>query len=75
MVGLVVCTVYTDDQPYKPCVLCQTGLTVCQSYDFGTYPILCIKHMLHQIKASQLYNKFLKLKYLVMQSSISEVEF
>ena len=26
-VGLVVhvCTVYTDGQPYKPCVLCQTG--------------------------------------------------
>ena len=27
-VGSVVCTVYTDVQPYKPCVLCQTGLTV-----------------------------------------------
>ena len=25
-VGSVVCTVYTDRQPYKPCVLCQTGL-------------------------------------------------
>ena len=24
-VGLVVCTVYTDGQLYKPCVLCQTG--------------------------------------------------
>ena len=24
-VGSVVCTVYTDGQPYKPCVLCQTG--------------------------------------------------
>ena len=23
----VVCTVYTDGQPYKPCVLCETGLT------------------------------------------------
>ena len=31
--------------------------------------------MLHQIKAPQLYNKFLKLKYLEMQSSISEIEF
>jgi hypothetical protein len=25
-VGLVVCTVYTGGQPYKPCVLCETGL-------------------------------------------------
>ena len=25
-VGLVVCTVYMDGQPYKPCVLCETGL-------------------------------------------------
>ena len=25
-VGSVVCTVYTDGQPYKPFVLCQTGL-------------------------------------------------
>ena len=25
-VGSVVCTVYTDGQPYKPCVLCETGL-------------------------------------------------
>ena len=24
-VGSVVCTVYTDGQPYKPCVLCVTG--------------------------------------------------
>ena len=24
-VGSVVCMVYTDGQPYKPCVLCQTG--------------------------------------------------
>ena len=24
-VGSVVCTVYTDGQPYKPFVLCQTG--------------------------------------------------
>ena len=24
-VGSVVCTVYTDGQPYKPCVLCETG--------------------------------------------------
>ena len=23
-VGSVVCTVYTGDQPYKPCVLCQS---------------------------------------------------
>ena len=29
MVGSVVCTtVYTDGQPYKPCVLCQTGFSV-----------------------------------------------
>ena len=27
MVGSVVCTVYTDGQPYKPCVLCRTGFT------------------------------------------------
>ena len=27
-VGSVVCTVYTDDKPYKPCVLCETGLTL-----------------------------------------------
>ena len=26
-VGTVVCTVYTDGQLYKPCVLCQTGFT------------------------------------------------
>ena len=26
-VGSVVCTVYTDSKPYKPCVLCETGLT------------------------------------------------
>ena len=26
-VGSVVCTVYTGGQPYKPCVLCETGLT------------------------------------------------
>ena len=25
MVGSVVCTVYTDGQPYNPCVLCETG--------------------------------------------------
>ena len=25
-VGSVVCTVYTDGQPYKLCVLCETGL-------------------------------------------------
>ena len=25
-VGSVVCTVYTDGQTYKPCVLCETGL-------------------------------------------------
>ena len=25
MVGSDVCTLYTDGQPYKPCVLCQTG--------------------------------------------------
>ena len=24
-VGSVVCTVYTDGQPYKPCVQCETG--------------------------------------------------
>ena len=24
-VGLVICTAYMDGQPYKPCVLCQTG--------------------------------------------------
>ena len=28
-VGSVVCTVYTDGQPYKPCVLCETGFN-CQ---------------------------------------------
>ena len=26
-VGSVVCTVYTDGQPYKPCILCETGLS------------------------------------------------
>ena len=26
-IGSVVCTVYTDGQPYKPCVLCETGFT------------------------------------------------
>ena len=26
-VGSVVCTVYTDGQPYKLCVLCQTGIS------------------------------------------------
>ena len=26
-VGSIVCKVYTDGQPYKPCVLCQTGFT------------------------------------------------
>ena len=31
--------------------------------------------MLHQIKAPQFYTNFLKLISLVMQSSISEVEF
>ena len=25
-VGSVVCMVYTGGQPYKPCVLCETGL-------------------------------------------------
>ena len=29
-VGSVVCTVYTDGQPYKPHVLCETGLKVKQ---------------------------------------------
>ena len=29
-VGSVVCMVYTDGQPYKPCVLCQTGLKACK---------------------------------------------
>ena len=31
--------------------------------------------MLHQIKAPQFYTNYLKLIYLVMDSSISEVEF
>ena len=30
MVGSVVCTVYTDGQPYKPCILCETGFKTCQ---------------------------------------------
>ena len=34
-----------------------------------------LQHMLHQIKASQLYTNYLKLISLVMDSSISEVEF
>ena len=33
-VGSVVCTVYTDAQPYKPCVLCQTGFIM----DVITFP-------------------------------------
>ena len=27
MVGLVVCTVYMDGQPYKLCVLCEIGFS------------------------------------------------
>ena len=27
-VGSVVCTVYTDGKPSKPCVLCETGFTL-----------------------------------------------
>ena len=34
-----------------------------------------VQHMLHQIKAPQFYTKYLKLISLVMDSSISEVEF
>ena len=34
-----------------------------------------VQHMLHQIKAQQFYTYYLKLIYLVMDSSISEVEF
>ena len=26
-VGSVLCTVYTDGQPHKPCVLCETGVS------------------------------------------------
>ena len=32
-VGSVICTVYTDGKPYKPCVLCETG--------FSEWIILC----------------------------------
>ena len=34
-----------------------------------------VQHMLHKIKAPQFYTNFLKLILLVMDSSISEVEF
>ena len=34
-----------------------------------------VQHMLHQIKAPPFYTNFLKLISLVMDSSISEVEF
>ena len=34
-----------------------------------------MQHMLHQIKAPQFYTNFFKLISLVMDSSISEVEF
>ena len=34
-----------------------------------------VQHMLHQIKAPQFYTNYLKLIPLVMDSSISEVEF
>ena len=34
-----------------------------------------VQHMLHQMKAPQFYTNFLKLISLVMESSISEVEF
>ena len=37
---------------------------------------LClVQHMLHQIKAPQFYTNYLKILSLVMDSSISEVEF
>ena len=34
-----------------------------------------VQHMLHQIKAPQFYTNYLKLISLVMDSSISEIEF
>ena len=48
--------------------------------DLNQYKIVAplfvlVQHMLHQIKAPHLYTNFLKLISLIMDSSISEVEF
>ena len=51
---------YGDLKQYKNC---------------GVFIWCSVQHMLHQIKAPQFYTNFLKLMSLVMQSSISEVEF
>ena len=44
----------------------------------SVYKLWClylVQHMLHQIKASQFYINYLKLMSLIMDCSISEVEF
>ena len=48
--------------------------------DPNQYKLVClylvlVQRMLHQMKAPQFYTNFLKLIFLEMQSSISEVEF
>ena len=35
-VGSVLCTVYTNGKPYKPCVLCETGFTGNDLISFGS---------------------------------------
>ena len=55
-VGSVVRTVYTDGTPYKPCVLCQTGLMlgkICATFRAGIHTI----GIVYQILNMALFNK------------------
>ena len=47
-VGLLVCTVYTDGQQYKPCVLCETGFK--DRVPFGLCHFLVIAHVIFSMQ-------------------------
>ena len=63
-VGSVVCTVYTDGQPYKPCVLCQTGfmsrisMIIISRLDTVTYPYSDISAITIYYEASPTFLSF-----------------
>ena len=48
--GSVVCTVYMDGQPYKPCVLCQTGFReIARLIARNSYLALLLNKWMHLI--------------------------
>ena len=55
--------------------LVQHMLHQIKALQFYLWCLYLMQHMLHQIKALQFYTDYLKLISLVMDSSISEVEF